>query len=94
VHQHPTPDALHVPAGEVTVLQLPAEQDHALGGDVTSAQPAVSYVPAVVDPVHVPVHWLLALEHLPLGQSESATQRQPVRAALHAGTGERVVVHA
>jgi hypothetical protein len=76
------------------LLQFPAEHDHLLAAEVTSAQSAASYLPAAVGPVHVPVHWLLALEHWPLEQSESATQRHAVWVPLHTGAGERLVVHA
>jgi hypothetical protein len=48
----------------------------------------------VVLPEQVPVHWLLALTHLPLEQSPSATHRHAVWAELRTGVGESVVVHA
>jgi hypothetical protein len=90
VHQHGVAEAVHVPAGEVTSLQLPLEQAQAVGAEVTGWQPTLS----VALPVQVPLHWLFALTHLPLEQSESAAQRQAVCAALETGAGERVVVHA
>ncbi len=76
-----------MPLGEVTLSQLPTEHDHALAVDVTSAQSAVSYVPAVMAPVHAPVHWLAALAHLPLEQFESATHTHAVGEAAGLGTG-------
>ena len=91
VHQHGVPEAVHVPAGEVTSLQLPLEQAHAVGAEVTGWQSTLSAAPL---PVQAPVHWPFALTHLPLEQSESATQRHAVCAALETGGGERVVVHA
>jgi hypothetical protein len=90
VHQHGVPEAEHVPVDDVTVLQLPFEHDHAVAAAVTRAQFAPSAMPV---PVHEPVHWLFALTHLPLAQSESATQRHAVCAAFETGAGERVVVH-
>jgi hypothetical protein len=90
VHQHGVPDAVHVPVDDVTLLQLPLEHDHAVAAAVTRAQFTLSAVP---EPVHVPVHWLFALTHLPLAQSESDTQTHPVWAALETGAGKRVVVH-
>jgi hypothetical protein len=48
----------------------------------------------LVDPVQVLLpHCALALEHLPIGQSSSETQRHAVCALLHAGVGESIVVH-
>lgn len=86
---------LHVPLGEVTLSHVPAEQDHALAADVTSAQSTVSYAPVVVEPVQMLLpHCELTFEHLPLGHSVSATQRQAECALLHAGAGESEVVHA
>jgi hypothetical protein len=40
------------------------------------------------------LHWLLALTHLPLEQSPSATQRHAVPPELRTGAGESVVVQA
>jgi hypothetical protein len=40
------------------------------------------------------LHWLSALTHLPLEQSESATHRHAVLAELRTGVGVSVVVHA
>jgi hypothetical protein len=34
VHQHGIPDAVHVPVGEGTSLQLPVEHDQAVATDV------------------------------------------------------------
>jgi hypothetical protein len=93
VHQHGTPATLQTPPGEVTLSHVPAAHDHELGADVASAQSAESYAPAVVAPLHVPVHWLFALEHAPLGQSESATHRHAVCPLLHTGAGDSAVVH-
>ena len=90
MHQQATPAALHVPVGDVTSSQLPIEQDHAVAADVSDSQSTLSATPL---PVHAPVHWLLMFRHLPLEQSESATHRQAVCAALHAGAGESVVGH-
>jgi hypothetical protein len=87
VHQHGTPAALHAPSGDATSLHFPAAQVHRLGAARMSAQSDESYAPGAVDPVHVPVHWLSAFEHLPVEQSESATQWQIVCAALHANAG-------
>jgi hypothetical protein len=75
VHQHAIPPSLQVPVGEVTLLQLPDEQVQPVVTEVRSWQFALSATPL---PVQVPVHWLFALTHLPLGQSESATQRHAV----------------
>jgi hypothetical protein len=75
VHQQGTPAAVHMPLGDDTSLQLPMEHDHALATDVAVSQSSLSFGAL---PVHVPVHWALALTHLPLEQSESATQRHAV----------------
>ena len=91
VHQHVTPAAAHLPVAEVTVLQLPVGHAHEVAADVTEAQLALSAGPV---PVQVPVHWVVALTHLPLAQSESATHTQAVLAGLGTGAGESVVVHA
>jgi hypothetical protein len=93
VHQQGTPGPGHAPPGEATLLQFPAEHDHLLAAEGTSAQSAASYLPAAVGPVHVPVHRLLALEHWPLEQSVSAAQRHAVCAAFTTGVGDSVVVH-
>jgi hypothetical protein len=53
------------------------------------AQPATSGVP---EPVHEPVQ-RAALTQAPLGQSESATQRQALWLALQTGAGESDVTH-
>jgi hypothetical protein len=89
VHQHGVPDAVHVPLGEDTVSQLPAEHDHASAVELAVSQFALSCDPL---PVHVPVHWVLALTHLPLEQSESATQRHAVPPEFNTGAGVSVVV--
>src|SRR5260370_40460601 len=86
VHQHGVPDAAQIPVDDVTLLQLPLAHDHAVAAAVTRAQFTLSAVPV---PVHVPVHWLFALTHLPLAQSESDTQRHAVCAAFETGAGER-----
>jgi hypothetical protein len=62
-----------------------------LATDVAVWQSSLSAVPL---PVQVLVHWLSLLTHLPLEQSESATQRHAVFAELMTGAGVRVVVHA
>ena len=90
VHQHGTPAAVHWPPGDVTLSQLPIEQDQVLATEVAVSQSWLSCGPV---PVQVPVHWLLALTHLPLEQSESATQRHAVCPELGTGAGVRVVVH-
>jgi hypothetical protein len=90
VHQHGTRAAVHWPLGEDTSLQLPIGQDQALAVEVAVSQSSESRV-ALALPEQVPVHWLSALTHLPLEQLESATQRQPPRAALKTGRGMRVV---
>jgi len=89
VQRQEVPAAAHVPGGDVTVLQLPLAQ-YAPAMDVTGSQSAVSPVPV---PVHVPVHWPLELVHLPLEQSESATQRHAVCMELQTGAGASVVAH-
>jgi hypothetical protein len=58
--------------------------------DMTVWQSVPSAVPL---PVHVPEHCLSAFTHLPLEQSASATQTHASRPGVHAGTGERAVVH-
>jgi hypothetical protein len=90
VHQQGTPAAVHGPVGDVTLLQLPIEHDHALATEAAVWQSSLSAVPL---PVHVPVHWLSLLMHLLLEQSESATQRHAVLPELRTGAGVRVVVH-
>jgi hypothetical protein len=91
VHQQGIPDALQVPVGEVTSLQLPVEHVQPVVTDVSSWQFALSATPF---PVHDPVHWLLALTHLPLAQFESEVQRHAVWVASGTGAGERGVLHA
>jgi hypothetical protein len=92
VHQHGTPAALRVPVGEVTLSQLPVRHDAAEDDTaVNSWQSAWSRVSEVL-PEQVPVHWLFALTHMPLLQSESATQRHAVPPELDTGVGVRVVV--
>jgi hypothetical protein len=90
VHQQGTPAEVHVPLGDDTLSQLPSEQDHEFATDVAVRQSSLSAEPL---PVHVPVHWPLTLTHLPLEQSESATQRHAVCPELGTGAGVRVVVH-
>lgn len=90
VHQHGTAASAHRALGDVTSSQLPIEQDQAFATDVAVLQSSRS---AGALPVQVPVHWLLALTHLPLEQSESATQRHAVSPELGTGAGESVVVH-
>jgi hypothetical protein len=92
VHQHATPPAVQEPPGDETVLQLPIEHDQALATDVAVRQSSLSEGELAL-PVQVPVHWLLELTHLPLGQLESATQRHAVFPELGTGAGVRVVVH-
>ena len=87
VHQQVTPPAEHVPVGPPTSLQLPVVQAM-WAVEVRAWQPETSPLPL---PVQLPVHCPLPLTHLPLEQSESATHRQAVCAALHAGVGESVV---
>jgi hypothetical protein len=89
VHQHETPAASHVTAGDVTSLQLPLVQPNPVGVAVTTWQPETSGAPV---PEQVPTH-CAALTHSPLGHSESATQTHPVRVGLHTGAGDRVVTH-
>jgi hypothetical protein len=91
VHQQVTPAALHVPVGDATLSQLPVAHPQPLTAEVIAWQSDPSAVPL---PVQVPVHWLFEFTHLPLEQSESATQRHAVCAALHTGVGEREVKHA
>jgi hypothetical protein len=91
VHQHGTPAVAHCPVGDATSSQLPIEQDHASATEAAVWQPSLSEAPV---PVHVPVHWLAKLTHLPLEQFESATQRHALPLALRTGAGDRVVVHA
>jgi hypothetical protein len=43
-------------------------------------------------PLLAAVHWLFALTHMPLLQSESSTQRHVVPPELGTGVGVRVVV--
>jgi hypothetical protein len=92
VHQQGIPAAVHRPVGDDTLSQLPIEHDHALATETAVSQSSLSAVPL---PVHMPatVHWLSLLTHLPLEQSESATQRHAVFAELRTGAGVRVVVH-
>ena len=90
VHQHGTPAAVHWPVGDETLSQLPMEHDHALATDVAVWQSSLSAEPL---PLHVPVHWLSLFTHLPLEQSESATQRHAVFPELMTGAGVRVVTH-
>jgi hypothetical protein len=92
VHQQGVPAAVHVPVGEDTVSQLPAEQDHASAVEVAVSHSLLS-CDAVLLPVQVPVHWLLALTHLPLEQSPSATQRHAVPPEFNTGAGKSDVVH-
>jgi hypothetical protein len=90
VHQQGTPAAVHWPLGEVTLSQLPIEQDNVLATDVAVWQSSLSLEPL---PVHGPVvHCVSALTHLPLVQLESATQRHAVWPAFGTGVGVRVVV--
>ena len=42
VHQQGTPAAVHVPDDDVTVSQLPAEQDHASAVEVAVSQSSLS----------------------------------------------------
>ena len=92
VHQQGTPAAVHEPVGDETLSQLPIEHDHALATEAVVWQSSLSAVPL---PVHMPatVHWLSLFTHLPLEQSESATQRHAVLPELRTGGGVRVVVH-
>jgi hypothetical protein len=53
VHQQGTPAAVHDPLGDVTLLQLPMEHDHALATDVAVSQSSLSLGAL---PVQVPVH--------------------------------------
>jgi len=90
VHQHGTPAAVHWPPGDVTLSQLPIEQDQVLATEVAVSQSWLSCGPV---PVQVPVHWLLALMHLPLEQSESLTQTHAEPPDRRTGGGVRVVEH-
>jgi hypothetical protein len=90
VHQHGTPDAVQVPVGEATSLQLPVEQVNPVVAEVKSWQFALSATPP---PVHDPVHWPFALTHLPLEQFESEAQRHAVWVGFDTGAGESGVVH-
>jgi hypothetical protein len=84
------PAAVHTPDSDDTLLQFPIEHDQALAALAAVSQSSLSAVPL---PVHVPVHWLSLLMHLPLEQFESATQRHAVFAVLRTGAGVRVVMH-
>ena len=75
VHQQATPAASQAPAAGVTVSQLPTEHAHTVAAETSVWQSAPSVAPL---PEHVPVHCPLLLAHLPLEQSESATQRHAV----------------
>jgi hypothetical protein len=90
VHQQGTPDALHVPPGDVTVLQLPTGHAHAVAVEAAVWQSWLSALPL---PVHVPVHWVFLFTHLPLEQSPSVTQRHAECAAFRTGAGVRPVMH-
>jgi hypothetical protein len=90
VHQHGTPADVHIPLDDDTVSQLPAEHDQAFATEVAVSHPSASAVPV---PVQLPVHRLLALTHLPLEQSPSATHMHAVLPALRTGAGVRDVVH-
>ena len=90
VHQHGTPAALQVPDDDDTLLQLPAEHDHAFGTLVAVWQSSLSADPL---PLHWPAtHWLSLLTHLPLEQLLSVTQRHASWAALQTGAGAMLVV--
>jgi hypothetical protein len=84
VHQHGTFEAVHVPVGDVTVLQLPTGHVQAISLAVAVRQ---SWLSAGDAPLQVPLHWLSLLTHLPLEQSESATQRQADWSDLSTGAG-------
>jgi hypothetical protein len=91
VHQHGTPAALQVPDDDDTLLQLPAEHDHAFGTLVAVWQSSLSADPL---PLHWPAtHWLSLLTHLPLEQLLSATQRHAVFAEFRTGAGASDVMH-
>jgi hypothetical protein len=90
VHQHGMPAPPHAPPGAVTVSHAPVVHDHAVATEASTWQAVPSAAPLPLQP---PVHWLLAFTHLPLEQSESATQRHSVWAALHTGAGDSVVAH-
>ena len=90
VHQQGTPAAVHVPPGDVTVEQLPIGQEKALAIEVAVRQLLLSADPL---PVQVPEHWLWPFTHLPLEQSESATQRQADLSEFSTGGGDRLVLH-
>jgi hypothetical protein len=92
VHQQGTPAALHVPVDDVTVLQLPSEHAQAVAVDDAVWQFWLSDGPLVL-PLHVPVHWLVLFTHLPLEQSESATQTHAVCPEFNTGAGVRAVMH-
>ena len=92
VHQHGTPAAVHSPLGDVTLSQLPIEQDHALATDLAVSQSSASLGAL---PVHMPpAHWPSALTHFPIEQSASATHRHAAPVELSTGAGVRFVVHA
>ena len=80
----------HAPPGAVTVSHAPTAHDHAVAPEARTWHAVPSAAPL---PLQLPVHWPLAFRHLPLEQSESATQRHAVWVALHAGVGESVVSH-
>ena len=90
VHQHGTAASAHRALGDVTSSQLPIEQDQVLATEVAVSQSWLSCGPV---PVQVPVHWLLALTHLPLEQSESLTQTHAEPPDRRTGGGVRVVEH-
>jgi hypothetical protein len=92
VHQQGTPAASHVPLGDETFWQLPLEHDHVWATEVAVSQSSLSAAPLPVHAVEL-VHWLFLSTHLPLAQSESATHRHAVLAALSTGAGVSVVVH-
>jgi hypothetical protein len=92
VHQQGTPAAVHLPLGNVTVLQLPMGHDHAWATEVDVRQSSPSAGPL---PEHMlPMHWPSLLTHLPLGQFESVTQRHAEWSDLRIGAGVSVVMHA
>jgi hypothetical protein len=65
------------------------------GAETANSQSCESNAPGASAPVQLPVvHCLFALEHLPLEQFESATQKHRVWPAFGAGDGVSEVAHA
>jgi hypothetical protein len=88
VHQQGTPEASHVPVGDVTSSQLPLEQAYPVVPEVASWHPVLSAMPL---PVQAPVQWFAVLTHFRVEQFESATQRQEEWVGSLTGAGDSVV---